>query len=251
MTHEIDDGPSEAGQAATLPAVKREIETVWRLEAAKVVATLTRMVGDLGRAEDLAQDALLEALRSWPRTGIPRNPAAWLTAVGKRRAIDAWRREERAAEKYALIASAEAARDEQPEPDETRIDDDVLRLVFVCCHPVLPAQSRVALALRLLCGLSVEEIARAYLVPAPTIGQRITRAKRTLSTAKVPFEVPERSEFDDRLGSVLEVVYLVFKTIDQLLKVLFVLRMDDRIRHRRSARRRQNALDGFGLLCRL
>jgi RNA polymerase sigma factor (sigma-70 family) len=190
--------------------VAREIETVWRLEAAKVVATLARMVGDLGRAEDLAQDALVEAMQSWPRTGIPRNPAAWLTSVAKRRAIDAWRRDERAAEKYALIAAAENGVDEAPEPDETGIDDDLLRLVFVCCHPVLPPASRVALALRVLCGLSTEEIAHAYLVPSATIGQRITRAKRALSAANVPFEVPERAEFDERLASVLEVVYLVF-----------------------------------------
>jgi RNA polymerase sigma factor (sigma-70 family) len=190
--------------------VAREIEAVWRLEAAKVVATLARMVGDLGRAEDLAQDALVEAMQSWPRTGVPRNPAAWLTSVAKRRAIDAWRRDERAAEKYALIAAAGNGVDEAPEPDETRIDDDLLRLVFVCCHPVLPAASRVALALRVLCGLSTEEIAHAYLVPSATIGQRITRAKRALSAANVPFEVPERAEFDARLASVLEVVYLVF-----------------------------------------
>lgn len=210
MTSIRGDEPLDGVDTTTMSAVRHEIETVWRLEAAKVIATLARMVGDLGRAEDLAQDALVEALRSWPRTGVPRNPAAWLTSVGKRRAIDAWRREERAAEKYALIATADVGDDEEPEPDETRIDDDLLRLVFVCCHPVLAAQSRVALALRVLCGLSVEEIARAYLVPAPTIGQRITRAKRTLSAAKVPFEVPDRSEFDQRLGSVLEVVYLVF-----------------------------------------
>ena len=190
--------------------VAREIETVWRLEAAKVVATLARMVGDLGRAEDLAQDALVEAMQSWPRTGIPRNPAAWLTSVAKRRAIDAWRRDERAAEKYALIAAAEAGDGDAIEPDETRIDDDLLRLVFVCCHPVLPAPSRVALALRVLCGLTTEEIAHAYLVPPATIGQRITRAKRALAAANVPFEVPDRDEFDERLGSVLEVVYLVF-----------------------------------------
>jgi RNA polymerase sigma factor (sigma-70 family) len=200
------DGVTKAEQAT----VAREIETVWRLEAAKVVATLARMVGDLGRAEDLAQDALVEAMQSWPRAGIPRNPAAWLTSVAKRRAIDAWRRDERAAEKYALIAAAENNGDDAPEPDETRIDDDVLRLVFVCCHPVLPAASRVALALRVLCGLSTEEIAHAYLVSPATIGQRITRAKRALSAANVPFEVPERDEFDQRLASVLEVVYLVF-----------------------------------------
>ncbi|MHA7986655.1 RNA polymerase sigma factor [Rathayibacter sp. CAU 1779] len=203
-------GGSDGADAATTAAVRREIETVWRLEAAKVVATLTRTVGDLGRAEDLAQDALVEAMQSWPRTGIPRNAAAWLTSVAKRRAIDAWRRDERASEKYALIAAADAGDEEQPEPDETRIDDDLLRLVFVCCHPVLPAASRVALALRVLCGLSTDEIARAYLVPSATIGQRITRAKRTLQAANVPFEVPDRTEFDERLESVLEVVYLVF-----------------------------------------
>jgi predicted RNA polymerase sigma factor len=130
--------------------------------------------------------------------------------VGKRRAIDAWRRDERAAEKYALIAAAEAGDEEPPEPDETRIDDDLLRLVFICCHPVLPQPSRVALALRVLCGLSTDEIARAYLVPSATIGQRITRAKRSLAAAGVKFEVPDRDEFDERLASVLEVVYLVF-----------------------------------------
>ncbi|GAB3798243.1 RNA polymerase sigma factor [Humibacter antri] len=195
---------------ADAATVAREIETVWRLEAAKVVATLARMVGDLGRAEDLAQDALVEAMQSWPRTGIPRNPAAWLTSVAKRRAIDAWRRDERAAEKYRLIAAVGAGDDETAEPDETRIDDDLLRLVFVCCDPVLPAPSRVALALRVLCGLTTEEIAHAYLVPPTTIGQRITRAKRALAAANVPFEVPDRDEFDERLGSVLEVVYLVF-----------------------------------------
>jgi len=207
-----DEGGTVASDEVTTDTatVAREIETVWRLEAAKVVATLARMVGDLGRAEDLAQDALVEAMQSWPRTGIPRNPAAWLTSVAKRRAIDAWRRDERAAEKYAMIAAAEAGDEEAVEPDETRIDDDLLRLVFVCCHPVLPASSRVALALRVLCGLTTEEIAHAYLVPPATIGQRITRAKRALAAANVPFEVPDRDEFDERLGSVLEVVYLVF-----------------------------------------
>ncbi|MGN6197875.1 RNA polymerase sigma factor [Humibacter sp.] len=207
-----DEGGAVADEVSRTDrtTVAREIETVWRLEAAKVVATLARMVGDLGRAEDLAQDALVEAMQSWPRTGIPRNPAAWLTSVAKRRAIDAWRRDERAAEKYALIAAAEAGDGDAIEPDETRIDDDLLRLVFVCCHPVLPAPSRVALALRVLCGLTTEEIAHAYLVPPATIGQRITRAKRALAAANVPFEVPDRDEFDERLGSVLEVVYLVF-----------------------------------------
>ncbi|QDZ13916.1 RNA polymerase sigma factor [Humibacter ginsenosidimutans] len=209
MTDEVQR-PGTGTQAVVSEDVARSIETVWRLEAAKVVATLTRMVGDLGRAEDLAQDALVEAMQSWPRTGIPRNPAAWLTSVGKRRAIDAWRRDERAAEKYALIAAADTGTEDRPEPDEERIDDDLLRLVFICCHPVLPQPSRVALALRVLCGLSTEEIARAYLVPPATIGQRITRAKRSLAAAGVPFEVPERAEFDERLASVLEVVYLVF-----------------------------------------
>ncbi|HWU47409.1 MAG TPA: RNA polymerase sigma factor [Humibacter sp.] len=193
--------------------IRRTIDAVWRIEAAKVIATLARMVGDLSAAEDLAQDALLEALAKWPEQGIPRNPAAWLTAVGKRRAIDGWRRSQKLGEKYALIATTTEpapAPDDVERLDEPQIDDDLLRLIFICCHPVLAPTSRAALALRILCGLSTDEIARAYLVPSATMGQRITRAKRTLTAANVPFELPARVEFASRLGDVYEVIYLVF-----------------------------------------
>lgn len=192
---------------------RRTIDAVWRIEAAKVIATLARMVGDLSAAEDLAQDALLEALAKWPEQGIPRNPAAWLTAVGKRRAIDGWRRSQKLGVKYALIAATTEpapAPDDVERLDEPQIDDDLLRLIFICCHPVLAPTARAALALRILCGLSTDEIARAYLVPSATMGQRITRAKRTLTAANVPFELPDRAEFAVRLGAVYEVIYLVF-----------------------------------------
>jgi len=181
---------------------------VWRIESSRVIATLARLTGDVGLAEDLAQDALLAALEQWPETGVPRNAGAWLTAVAKRRAIDGWRRQTALRERYQTLAhSLEETID--GDPDDV-IRDDLLRLIFVSCHPVLPPESRVALTLRLLGGLTTEEIARAFLVPSPTIGQRISRAKRTLSAAKVPFEVPDRSELKERLGAVLEVLYLVF-----------------------------------------
>ena len=184
------------------------VDAVWRIESSRVIATLARLTGDVGLAEDLAQDALLAALEQWPETGVPRNAGAWLTAVAKRRAIDGWRRQTALRERYQTLAhSLEETID--GDPDDV-IRDDLLRLIFVSCHPVLPPESRVALALRLLGGLTTEEIARAFLVPSPTIGQRISRAKRTLSAAKVPFEVPDRSELKERLGAVLEVLYLVF-----------------------------------------
>ena len=181
---------------------------MWRIESSRVIATLARLTGDVGLAEDLAQDALLAALEQWPETGVPRNAGAWLTAVAKRRAIDGWRRQTALRERYQTLAhSLEETID--GDPDDV-IRDDLLRLIFVSCHPVLPPESRVALTLRLLGGLTTDEIARAFLVPSPTIGQRISRAKRTLSAAKVPFEVPDRSELKERLGAVLEVLYLVF-----------------------------------------
>jgi RNA polymerase sigma factor (sigma-70 family) len=188
------------------------VEAVWRIESGKLVAGLARWTGDVGLAEELAQDALVAALEQWPEAGIPRNPGAWLTTVAKRRAIDGWRRRERLDERYAALA-----RDlEQQEGDDPaavvaeEIQDDLLRLVFVACHPVLAPSARVALTLKLLGGLTTEEIARAFLVPVPTIAQRIVRAKRTLSAAHVPFEVPDRAEYPERLSSVLEVVYLIF-----------------------------------------
>ena len=194
-------------------SAERAVAAVWRIESARIVATLTRYTGDFGLAEDLAQEALLDALTQWPRDGVPRNAAAWLTAVAKRKAIDGWRRRERLDERVALLAhelerDQDAAADDPWDPDT--IDDDLLRLVFVACHPVLSREARVALTLRVVAGLSSEEIARAFLVPVATVQQRIVRAKKTLAAAKVPFEVPERDAFAERLGTVLGVLYLIF-----------------------------------------
>ena len=191
------------------------IETVIRLESARLIAGLARYTGDVGLAEDLAQDAVVAALEKWPADGVPRNPGAWLMTVAKRRAIDLFRRNAELAKKYAEIGRVLAAEGESIEPDFDRafaedIDDDLLRLIFTACHPVLSVQARVALTLRLLGGLTTAEIARAYLVPEPTIAQRIVRAKKTLSQANVPFEVPAASERPTRLSSVLEVIYLIF-----------------------------------------
>jgi RNA polymerase sigma factor (sigma-70 family) len=187
-------------------------DAVWRMEAAKIVATLTRGVGDVGLAEDLAQEALVDALTQWPSTGVPRNPGAWLTTVAKRKAIDQWRRDERLDERYAAMArelETELAQPDSPwDPD--RIDDDVLRLIFVAAHPLVAAQGRIALTLRVVGGLTTEEIARAFLVPTATVAQRIVRAKKTLATADVPFEVPDRSEYPERLSTVLSVIYLIY-----------------------------------------
>ena len=192
---------------------RRALAAVWRIESARIVATLTRFVGDVGQAEDLAQEAMLEALRQWPVEGVPRNGGAWLTAVAKRRAIDGWRRRERLDERYAAMArdleeQERAASGTFWDPDT--IDDDVLRLVFVACHPVLSREAQIALTLRIVGGLSSEEIARAFLVPVATIQQRIVRAKKTLAAANVPFEVPEPQDYAARLGSVLSVLYLIF-----------------------------------------
>ena len=183
------------------------VATVWRIESARIVATLARVVGDFALAEDLAQDALAEALQTWPRDGVPDNPGAWLTAVAKRRAIDGWRRRERLDARYAAIAHDLAEADDDAwEP----IPDDVLRLVFTACHPVLSREAQLALTLRVVAGLSSDEIAAAFLVSVPTIQARITRAKKTLSAAHVPFEVPDPSEWRERLGSVLAVLYSIF-----------------------------------------
>ncbi|MFC3995602.1 RNA polymerase sigma factor [Nocardiopsis sediminis] len=186
---------------------RRTVEAVWRIEGARVVATVARMVGDVGLAEDLAQDALADALVQWPESGVPRNAGAWLTAVAKRRAIDGWRRRERLDERYRAIArDLEEAAEDEWEP----IGDDVLKLVFAACHPVLSREAQVALTLRVVGGLTAEEIARMFLVPVPTMQQRIVRAKKTLTAARVPFEVPEPHEWGGRLAGVLAVVYLVF-----------------------------------------
>ncbi|MEV0298147.1 RNA polymerase sigma factor [Nocardia sp. NPDC050710] len=196
-------------------SVRRSVAAVWRIESPRIIATLTRAVGDFGLAEDLAQESLVDALTQWPETGIPRNPGAWLTTVAKRRAIDRWRRDERYAERLATIARTLAADDARgpttdPPWDPDRIDDDVLRLVFIACHPVLAREAQVALTLRVVGGLASEDIARACLVPTATVQQRILRAKKTLAAARVPFEVPERLEFGPRLAGVLGVLYLMF-----------------------------------------
>ncbi|PSL36630.1 RNA polymerase sigma factor (sigma-70 family) [Labedella gwakjiensis] len=198
--------------AASAEAVRRRVAAVWRIESARIVATLARYVGDVGLAEDLAQEAVVDALRQWPRDGVPASPGAWLTAVAKRKAIDGWRRRERLDERYAAMAHDLDTRTDPNAPpwDPDTIDDDVLRLVFISCHPVLARDAQVALTLRVVGGLSTEEIARAFLVPTATVQQRIVRAKKTLSAAHVPFEVPAREELPDRLASVFGVLYLIF-----------------------------------------
>lgn len=192
----------------------KAIDAVWRIESARLIAGLARIVRDIGVAEELAQDALVAALEQWPESGIPRNPGAWLMAAGKHRAIDWLRRNKRLARKheeigYQLEAEQMTAPDFASELDDP-VGDDLLRLIFTACHPVLSSEARVALTLRLLGGLTTAEIARAFLVTEPSIAQRIVRAKRTLSEAHVPFEVPRGAELARRLSSVLEVIYLIF-----------------------------------------
>jgi RNA polymerase sigma factor (sigma-70 family) len=198
----------------TATETHRAIEAVWRIESAKLIAGLTRIVRDVGLAEDLAQDALVAALERWPETGIPDKPAAWLMATAKHRAIDHFRRAKRIDQKHAELGHARHAGQESgPDLDsiiDDPIGDDLLRLIFMTCHPLLSTEARVALTLRLLGGLTTAEIARAFLVPEPTIAQRIVRAKRTLAERNVEFEVPRGTELRNRLSSVLEVIYLVF-----------------------------------------
>ena len=193
----------------------RAIDAVWRIESAKIIAGLARMVRDVGLAEELAQDALVAALEQWPESGIPDNPGAWLMATAKHRAIDRLRRSKLLERKHGELGRELQARQEMAVAEfENAVDDDIgddlLRLVFTACHPVLASEARVALTLRLLGGLTTDEIARAFLVPEPTIAQRIVRAKRTLTEAHVPFEVPRGGERTARLSSVLAVIYLVF-----------------------------------------
>jgi RNA polymerase sigma factor (sigma-70 family) len=203
----------------TASATHRAIDAVWRIESAKIIASVTRMVRDVGLAEELAHDALVAALESWPEAGVPDKPGAWLMTTAKRRALDRLRQRELHARKEGeIIYEIESLHaDNTPDLDalldaakEDEIGDDLLRLVFIACHPVLSTDARVALTLRLLGGLTTDEIARAFLVPEATIAQRIVRAKRTLAEARVPFEVPRGSELAARLASVLEVLYLVF-----------------------------------------
>jgi RNA polymerase sigma factor (sigma-70 family) len=194
---------------------ERVLDAVWRMESPRLIATLTRITRDVGSAEDVAQDAFVAAVQQWPVEGVPQNPAAWLTAVAKRRAIDNVRRAvlgQRKLEELGreLEVAEAAAADDEDRVDEAAIGDDLLRLVFICCHPVLSVDARVALTLRLLGGLRTDEIARAFLTSEPTIQQRIVRAKRTLAEAHVPYEVPVGADFEARLASVLQVIYLVF-----------------------------------------
>src|SRR6266571_2026955 len=208
----------------TVADIQRTIDAVWRIESARLIAGLARIVRDVGIAEDLAQDALVAALEQWPASGVPDNPGAWLMAAAKNRAIDHFRRNQRLERKHEelgregvvqKIGSREVqAGEDQIESLEAALDDeighDLLRLVFTACHPVLSTEARAALTLRLLGGLTTDEIARAFLAPEPTIAQRIVRAKRTLAEKRVPFEVPRGAEIAARLSSVLEVVYLIF-----------------------------------------
>lgn len=198
----------------TATETHRAIDAVWRIESARLIAGLTRIVRDVGIAEELAQDALVAALEQWPESGVPQNPGAWLMASAKHRAIDFFRRNKRLELKHEEIAR-ELERQEMQVPDLTAalddpVGDDLLRLIFISCHPVLSREGRAALTLRLLGGLTTDEIARAFLVPEPTIAQRIVRAKRTLSEKQVPFEVPRGAELEARLASVLDVIYLIF-----------------------------------------
>lgn len=189
------------------PELSQRVAAIWRIEGARVVSTLARFTGDVGLAEDLAQDAVADALAQWPEAGVPDNPGAWLTAVAKRKAIDGWRRRSALDERYRAIAhDLDETMDAEWEP----ISDDVLRLIFAACHPVLSREAQVALTLRVVASLTTEEIARMFLIPVATVQQRIVRAKKTLAAARVPFEVPDHAEWPARLGAVLGIVYLVY-----------------------------------------
>ncbi|MEV4611652.1 RNA polymerase sigma factor [Kitasatospora sp. NPDC049258] len=207
--------PPAAGAATRRQDTERAIDALRRIESARITAVLTRLVGDFSAAEELAQDALVAALEQWPTTGVPDNPGAWLTATAKHRAIDLIRREQRYARKLAQLGR-ELEGERPPGPEELApalgdaIEDDLLRLVFTACHPVLSTEARTALTLRVIGGLRTDEVARAFLTTEATVAQRIVRAKRTLARAEVPYEVPEGAELVTRLGSVLEVVYLIF-----------------------------------------
>jgi len=208
--------PGDPPADETPAGIRRTIDGIWAIESAKVIARVARMVGDVGVAEDLAQDALVAALERWPRSGVPDNPGAWLTATAKNKAVDLLRRRDRLDRKQQevghemSVAGRPVTVEDEADLDDDDVDDDLLRLMFIACHPVLSRDTRVALTLRMLGGLRTDEIARAFLVPEPTVAQRIVRAKRTLRAAEVPFELPPRHELGDRLASVLEVIYLVF-----------------------------------------
>ncbi|WP_037912019.1 RNA polymerase sigma factor [Actinacidiphila yeochonensis] len=220
-TPPADAGPPSAGPSSAGPA-RRAVEAVWRIESARIVGALARYTGDFALAEDVAQEALAEALVSWSRDGAPASPVGWLLATARRRAIDAFRRASALDERYALLAgrlaegetssgaATAAGRPDDLPWDPDRVHDDVLALVFTACHPVLSPEARVALTLRVVGGLSSEEIARAFLVPVPTVQARITRAKKTIAAARVPFEVPAPEDRPGRLGGVLSVLYVIF-----------------------------------------
>jgi RNA polymerase sigma-70 factor, ECF subfamily len=199
----------------TAPDIHRTIDAVWRIESARLIASLARIVRDVGLAEDLAQDALVAALERWPQSGIPDNPGAWLMATAKHKAIDLLRRKQRLERKHEEVSHEIEARQAMAAPDlddaiDDPVGDDLLRLMFTACHPILSAEARVALTLRLLGGLTTDEVARAFLVPEATVAQRIVRAKRALAEARVPFEVPRGKELEVRLSSVLGVLYFIF-----------------------------------------
>ena len=201
--------------AVTAADAHRAIDAVWRIESPRLIAGLTRIVRDIGLAEDLAQDALVAALEQWPESGVPDKPGAWLMATAKHRAIDRLRRNERLDRKHEELGREALVRQEMAMADletftKDDVGDDLLRLILISCHPILAPEARVALTLRLVSSLTTEEIARAFLIPVPTIAQRIVRAKRTLTEAHVPFEVPTGADLDARLASVLQVIYLVF-----------------------------------------
>jgi RNA polymerase sigma-70 factor, ECF subfamily len=211
-TREAGDVPADTRPAA---AAHRTVDAVWRIESARLIAGLTRLTRDVGIAEELAQDALVVALEQWPLSGIPDNPGAWLMATARNRAIDQLRRGKMQARKHQTLGAELEMRQqgsggELEASADDEIGDDLLRLIFIACHPVLSTEARTALTLKLLGGLTTQEIARAFLVPEPTIAQRIVRAKRTLTDAAVPFEIPRREELAARLSSVLEVIYLIF-----------------------------------------
>lgn len=196
-----------------MTSVQRSLDALWRIESPRLIATLTRLVRDIGLAEDIATDAFVAALEQWPESGVPAEPTGWLFSTARHKAVDRIRREEKLKSKYATLA---ADLDDEDDPaveaiDRLRaVDDDLLNLIFISCHPVLPEPSRVALTLRLVGGLTTEEISRAFLVPSATLGQRISRAKRTLAEANVPYEAPAADELPERIGAVLEVIYLIF-----------------------------------------
>ncbi|MFC1438877.1 DUF6596 domain-containing protein [Streptacidiphilus sp. N1-10] len=229
--------PSATDGPPTSEAARRAVEAVWRIESARIVGALARYTGDFGLAEDVAQQAVAEALVTWSRDGVPASPVGWLLATARRRAIDTFRRRSALDERYAVLAGplaeGEASSGAALPPDRSqdlpwdpdRIDDDVLALMFIACHPVLSPEARVALTLRAVAGLASEEIARAFLVPVPTVQARITRAKRTIAAARVPFELPPSEQRRERLGGVLSVLYVIFTegstatSGDQLLRV--------------------------------